>query len=278
MTELQRRLGAWTRPDLHRKGLSRGDIDRMIDTGRLHRAGDTWLTTDSTPPDVVAALESGHRLTCISALRHHDVWTPIARGRHEMGRRCACAPHSDVVRHGYLRTWPDHQPIASLPLALHHCTSCLDGDDAAILFESVLARRLMGRSEVDALVASLPVRVQKRLGSLNGLAESGTETKVRRFFERRGIRVTPQVHIGGVGRVDLLVGDLLVIECDSRQFHTGQLEYATDRRRDLELVRRGFQVVRLTWEMVMLHWGATQLHLQGLIGERKHLARRRRSA
>lgn len=277
MTALQQRLAVWTRPELRRKGMSRRRIDHLIIEGRLRPAGAQWLTTPTTPEDVAASLRSGHRLTCASALRYHGAWTPLHSGRHEMGPRCRCVTPGDEVRHGFLDTWPDAEPIAPIELALRHSASCLGVENAAILLESVLARRLMGRAEVESVVASLPRRFQRSLGRLDERAESGTETTVRRLFERRGVRVAPQARIAGVGRVDLLVGDVLVIECDSRQFHTGELEYGNDRRRDVELVRQGFHVVRLTWEMVMLHWEATRDFLLGLIRDRIHVRRRRRA-
>jgi very-short-patch-repair endonuclease len=61
------------------------------------------------------------------------------------------------------------------------------------------------------------------------------------------------VRIRGVGRVDLVIGDRLVIECDSREFHDKADSYAADRARDLELLRQGYREIRLTYAQVVYH-------------------------
>lgn len=276
MTPPPPRLPVWTRAELRDRGLSRRAVDRLIAEGRLHPAGRRWLLERTCPEDVAAALRTGHRLTCASALRHHGAWTPIIDRRHETAPRCTCTPSKDAIPHRYLHTWPDDHPITTIPLALRHAGLCLPADSAAVLFESVLSRHLLHPDDVDGVLAALPDRFRGPIGRLDPLAESGTETLVRRIFTRRHVAVRSQVWIPGVGRVDLLVGDLLVIECDSRQFHTSREQYADDRRRDLELHRRGYVVVRLTWEMVMLASEATQARLDELSAARRHVHRRRR--
>src|SRR5665647_786535 len=72
-----------------------------------------------------------------------------------------------------------------------------------------------------------------------------------------GYKVRPQVVIPGVGRVDLLVGESLIIECDSHAHHTGETNYRGDRRRDLSATADDYRVVRLTWEQCFLTWPTT---------------------
>ena len=60
----------------------------------------------------------------------------------------------------------------------------------------------------------------------------------------------------GVRRVDLLIGDRLVIELDGRAFHSGE-DFERDRRQDLELALRGYVVIRLSYRMVVHDWDAT---------------------
>ena len=83
---------------------------------------------------------------------------------------------------------------------------------------------------------------------------SGLETLARLHLRGHNLQVRSQVQIMGVGRVDLVVGDRLVLELDSRAHHTDHDAYERDRARDLELVRRGYLVVRVTYLQVMTGW------------------------
>jgi predicted transcriptional regulator of viral defense system len=64
-----------------------------------------------------------------------------------------------------------------------------------------------------------------------------------------------QRNVGGsltpVGRVDFLYKVArLVIEADSRRYHTSWLDQVADRRRDLQLTAAGFHVIRVTWHQL----------------------------
>ena len=86
----------------------------------------------------------------------------------------------------------------------------------------------------------------------------------------RGLRVRTQVPIAGVGAVDVLVGDRLVIELDGSEFHSGSREFANDRRRDLELARRGYRVIRLSFSQVMTDWDACEAVILRLVRAGEH--------
>lgn len=96
---------------------------------------------------------------------------------------------------------------------------------------------------------------------------------VRVMLSSRGVPVRPQVHVPGVGRVDLLVGESLIIECDSEEHHAGIID--KDRRRDMMARRLGYTVVRLSWQQVWCTWEETRAFLADLIRTRRHLMRPR---
>ena len=66
-----------------------------------------------------------------------------------------------------------------------------------------------------------------------------------------------QVSIDGVGRVDVLIGDRLVLELERRSHHLAD-NYRTDRARDLEPFRQGFTVLRVSYRRVMYDWPAVE--------------------
>ena len=108
------------------------------------------------------------------------------------------------------------------------------------------------------------------LDLVDGGCQSGTETIVRMLLRSRRHGHRTQVWIDGVGRVDILVGDRLIIEIDGAGFHTGA-EFERDRRRDYELIMRGYLVLRLSYDMVMTEWDAVQRGVLDLLDRGEHL-------
>lgn len=96
---------------------------------------------------------------------------------------------------------------------------------------------------------------------------------MRNFLQSRQVSVQPQVFIPQLGRVDLLVGTSLIIECDSQEFHSQPLNVAEDRRRDQVALRLGYTVVRLSYRDVWFQWEKTQEYISNLLKKRVHRRR-----
>lgn len=160
-----------------------------------------------------------------------------------------------------------------LRLTLTHAINCLEPEHAAILLESAREKRLLGADDIAELLERTTSRRRRDIGAVRGTAGSGSETRVRRYLERKGVRVTAQAAVFDAGRVDLLVGDRLIIECDSREHHTSADAYQNDRGRDAMSLRGGYLVLRLTWEWIWLHWTQTCELLDDLIRRRVHRGR-----
>ncbi|MFL0455740.1 hypothetical protein ACH0CV_00090 [Brachybacterium paraconglomeratum] len=287
---------------LRAQGVARAELLRRTAHGE-HRTVRPWYVTDAAPTDLLALLELGLRPTCLDAASLHGVWTPPHTGVHVFRPRMLRLPPEleDVrelplrrgrmngtgkrplqrlVLHGpELRSWPDDDPVPDLGLVLEHAARCLPTVKAAVLMESSLQRRLIGRGQLEQLLLRLPKDIRRPLSRVRGDAESGTETAVRWWFESRGIGVKTQVRFPyDARRVDLLVGRNWIIECDSREFHDDPLSYAEDRARDLYLESIGYRVTRLTWEQVFLHWPDTRRKLQTILSRGDHRRELRRSA
>ncbi|MFC0675099.1 endonuclease domain-containing protein [Brachybacterium hainanense] len=153
---------------------------------------------------------------------------------------------------------------------LEHGARCLPIPEAAGIVESALEKGLLSGSGLEQLLARLPRDVRRALSRVRGDAGSGTETTVRWWFKSRRIPVRAQVTVPGAGRVDLLVGESWVIECDSHRFHEIPGQYAEDRRRDLVLRALGFTVTRLTGEQVFLSWPQTARMLEAVYRRGDH--------
>ena len=128
-------------------------------------------------------------------------------------------------------------------------------------------RRLDANGGVDARTAEAIMRL---LAAIDGSCESGVESIVRLALRRRRVRMRPQVTIPGVGRVDLVVGDRLVIECDGFEWHGTRRAFEEDRRRDLALAARGYHPVRLTYSRVLNAWPDVERELLMLVRRGEH--------
>lgn len=76
-----------------------------------------------------------------------------------------------------------------------------------------------------------------------------------------GVRVRQKVQIGP-DRVDFVLGDRLIVELDSREFHEKERDYA----RDARLVARGYRVLRFSYRQVMFEWPTVLAAVSAAIG------------
>ena len=245
--------------DLIAAGWSGHDIQRARSAGSLVRLRQGWYSHPRADERAARAVRAGGALGCASALAFHGAWDVSGTTVHVHTDHNHTAP----LPSGLIRcpgTEPDDrapvQAVDDLETALRTASRCLDDELFTTCCDSLLHRRMMTMEQMARTLRGRP-------GPLAALqqcdrSESGTETLVRLRLRRRGVRVRTQVVVQGIGRVDLLVGERLVIEVDSRAHHTGEERYRADRARDLALMARGFLVIRLTYEQVMFDWPATE--------------------
>ncbi|MHB1009402.1 MAG: endonuclease domain-containing protein [Propionibacteriaceae bacterium] len=240
-------------------GWTRHAIREAIARGSLRRLSRGWYDAGGCSGDELAAAARGGRIGCLTALRDHGVWVPPTTHPHLITPRWQRAGvtgiHHPLPRG---RLWEReairYDVVECLSQVLRHH----DVETSLIVLESACHLRLVSEATVSELIAERPKPVTEQLARFDARSESGTETRVRLFLARLGYRVRPQVRILGVGRVDLLVGESLIVECDSHAHHTGEAHYRGDRSRDLHAAALGYRVVRLTWEQVFLTWTDTQ--------------------
>lgn len=271
---LHRDLHVRRRHELLAAGLTSHGIRTAVERGLLIATGSGFYATPATPHKVLTALIAGTRLTCRDGAAIHGLWTPLSSDQllHVACRR-SIAPraHTAHLATGhYVRTWPTTEAVLPLLDCLAHAARCLSHLDALILLESALNLDKLSRDELEVFLDALPARTRRDIGPVSALSQSGTETIVARFFRSKRVPVHQQVTIAGVGRPDMLIGDRLIVECDSRTHHDSPSAYESDRRRDMHLAARGFLVLRLTWQAVMLHWEQTRAVLEDIIARGGH--------
>ncbi|WP_278972158.1 DUF559 domain-containing protein [Mobiluncus mulieris] len=152
-----------------------------------------------------------------------------------------------------------------LEVMRHH-----DPETALILLESAVYNRHIRFYEGEALIAQLSAKKRHSLRHFTNGAQSGSETRVRLFFNQRGIAVKTQEYLNAVGWVDLLVGKSLIVECDSLSHHTQTAEYHNDRVRDLNARLLGYQVLRLSYPQIWRDWGNTKKMLARILATKRY--------
>lgn len=68
-----------------------------------------------------------------------------------------------------------------------------------------------------------------------------------------GIRGAHQVEFPGIGRVDLVIDDRVVVEWDGGHHRTAE-QQSEDCRRDAYLATLGYRVLRFSYHLVMNEW------------------------
>lgn len=192
----------------------------------------------------------------------------MRRSRHHAGKRLPpgirdCQPR--ITSSSRL-----NRPVDSIGQALLCALHCVDGDEAVAIMDSILNRGALTIDDLIDLMEGEWKTHRALLDHVDARAESGTESLVRRRLARLGIKARIQVEIDGVGRVDLLVGDLLIVEVDSVAHHTSVANYQKDRARDKRAVALGYRVLRLTYEEVMDDWAEVERQVLHLVRARKH--------
>ena len=262
-------------------GVPHSDVRRARAAGAVVQIRERWFGVPDAPTDVVRAVQVGGSLTAASVLRLEGVWlrddpmlhvrVPRTAGRlwSPDGRR---DPLDRTAHRVCLHYRSDPPPVTvrdPLTLALAELAACASRLDTVVALDSALSVGRIDRHGLDEVRQLMLVSRREIVDLVDPGCQSGTETIVRLLLRGRQVRHRTQVWIDGVGRVDLLVGDRLVIEIDGAGFHTGA-EFERDRRRDFELVMRGYLVLRLSYSLVMSDWDTVSEGVLALIERGEH--------
>lgn len=279
----------WTRSELIGSGMKPRDISAAIRSGALVRSRQDRYLAREAPPRLIEAVRVGGRLGCISLLAVLGVFVfdsstlhvHMARGASRMRSSESRERRLPVrgSRRGVVLHW---HPLIDEPTsgcvgaidALIHAVRCQGPRHAIATLDSALNLGLITVGQLADVFAGLPRRFRVLRGFVDGRAQSGPETLVRLMALSLGCAVELQVRFDGVGFVDLVLDGWLVVECDSKEFHSSWQQQLVDYRRDRLLAQRGFSVLRLTAADILYEPETVLASLKGLTGSRS--ARRAR--
>ncbi len=280
-----RQHGVVARSQLLAGGVSADAIDRRVQAGRLralHRG--VYLAGPTAPPlaaEMAAALACGPSavLSHGTAARLWRIPGTAAAGPIEVMARAGDPrkPGLLVRRVTTLRvdevTTLDGIPITTPARTLYDLAGVLDGRGLERALAEALALRLTTPQELRRLLARHP----RGPGSpeLRALLDRGEPARTRSEAEerlldlvRRGKLPEPEVNVRVAGhQVDLLWRkQRLVVEVDGFAFHSSQLAFERDRRRDAELMAAGLRVMRVTWRRLQEEPDAALVDLVRALG------------
>lgn len=265
MSKLQRRIqelgGLAATHELLASGFGRETLRGATRTGEVRRIRKGWYLHPDTPAAVANAARVGGRATCATAVEHAGLWLHVHPAEvHVAVRRNACQlrdprdyrrrePQAGAIVH-----WTDHDRSGSrlvVPLseAIRQLAECVGGEEAFVAAESALAAGILRQADLRRSLAALPsallVPVSRAAGSSESITEAVFVFRARLF----GVRIRQQMQIGA-DRVDVVLGDRLVVELDGRAFHEKERDYA----RDARVGARGYRILRFSYRQVMFEW------------------------
>lgn len=244
--------------------MSPSSLHRAVKCGAVSRPTRGVLALHGTAQDAVVVAALGGWLTCVSLLRR---WKVPLRESPASPHLCLSVDHHRATTSGVLRDVVIHRlglvPDASararscgvsattVATALEVASNCLTPLDHLIAADGALRMGLIERGDLFFTRRGTKARGRWLERYADSRADSLLETVARWALTDAGFRVESQVAIPGVGRVDLVVEDAIVVELDGREHHADWEAFAADRGRDRSLIAWGLKVLRFTYSDVL---------------------------
>lgn len=238
----------------------------LVAENRVNKFGYGCYGLPGTPHALIAARCTSGLLTCSSALRalgvrtlnpSRDVHISLPKNRGILRKH-----HPDLSLRIHREPLPEHPlarpphtlnlPVMPTPSILVRSALCLPEHDFIVALDACLEKELVTKAEV-LMQLSHPVHrhVRKLVREGSETSQSVTESLARLELQRAGYDPKPQAWIDGVGFVDLLIADAIVVELDGFAYHRDREQFRNDRRRDRELNQRLYRVLRYAFEDIV---------------------------
>ncbi|QJU53264.1 DUF559 domain-containing protein [Herbiconiux sp. KACC 21604] len=268
-------------------GVSTREVRASVRRGEVVRVRQGWLALAGADRELAGAVRVGGCLSCTSVLRRHGIWCAhdrrlhvrlapnVGRVRSPLDRRLPLS-HDHAVR-VHRPAWASASTRAAddIVTALAQAVVCQSRLDAVASLDSALNQRLITPAQLEQALGLLPAKHRAYGLLVDGTAQSGLETKARLALRSRGVRVRSQVWVPEVGRVDLVVGDRLVVELDGWEWHSRPADFEEDRRRSRGLAAQGFRELRFSYRQVTHDWAECERVVLALVRADEHLWRSR---
>ncbi|MFZ2965239.1 MAG: DUF559 domain-containing protein [Rhodoglobus sp.] len=283
--DVHRRGGVAATHELLRDGHTSYRLTAAVRRGEVIRARQGHYVCPHLSPPEIEAVRVGGRLSGSSGARHYGIWAPPERRLIVLVRPDARALRtrldprarlSDAADPRVRVEWADRgTPGTRTVASVAACIRMIALRESALVAfasaESALFTGHLSRAQLRRVVASLPRSRHGLLYAAGPKSESGGESLLAYLLLRAGIDFRQQVGVAGVGRVDLVVGERLVVEVDGAEFHTDVASFEEDRRRDAALSTLGFRVLRFSYRQVERRPGEVMGALRAAMARGDHV-------
>lgn len=253
---------------LRARRVSSRRLTDAIRSGALIRPRRGWVAVPTADPELIRAAGEGVVITCISLARRRGLWVLKEPEWH-----VAAPSHAGHVGlPGAVMHW--RAPLVPRPPGsledeienmLVQVALCQPDEAAQAIWESALRT---GRADIDRLRnLPLPERASRLCDQVTPWSDSGLETIAVVRLRWLGLPLRPQIWIAG-HRVDLLIGDRLVLQIDGGT-HVGA-QRDSDNRHDAELRLRGYHVIRVGYRQVVESWPEVQALIMAAVAAGLH--------
>lgn len=194
------------------------------------------------------AVAAGGRLACVSELRRLGVWVIERNVVH-----IQFAPHgsrrapSSAICHWRTPDSSATRTAVSPAEAITQAASCIPFGELVAAIDSALRQDLVQAGQL----AGRSTTIDRALAMADARAESGLESLIRMLLVELGLGFRLQAVITGVGRVDFLVEERVVVEADGDEFHGSAPARARDRIRDAAAVAAGYSALRFDYAQIV---------------------------
>lgn len=252
-------------------GFGRAAIDRALAGNELTRVRRGWIAVPDADPYLTAAASAGVVLSCVTEARRRGLWVPDDTVQH-----VAAAPHAGHVRvRGGTRVHRARPVVPRHPDALEDeienvltlVSVCQPYETARAIWESALNKQLVELRAIRRL--QLGPTARRLCAEVDRFADSGLESFAVHRLRWMRLPLRRQVWIAG-RRVDLLIGERLVLQIDGGH-HVGAQREA-DTAHDAELMLLGYHVIRVGYAAMVDDWPAVQARIMRAVAQGLHLA------
>lgn len=261
--------------ELRAAGRTRRWIERAVHVGVLVRVRrGTYVHAAACDPARTAASHGG-AMGCVTAARHLGMWVldddPSVhvwlggRGHAYHPAACGCVEHWDD---GELQ---NTLTPAAVPRVLRQILRCRGVVEFFVALESALRQRLIAAAGLRWLRAHTNDTAREAIDFAREDADSGLESLFRWRLRAVELDLRCQVFIVGVGRVDFLIGDRLIVEIDGKGNHAGHVERHRDLMRDASAAVWDYTTLRFDYAMVVHDWETVEAAILAQLAASHHL-------
>lgn len=257
--------------DLRDAGHSRRTIDGLRADGTLTKAGRGWVALPGADPYLVAAARAGIVLTCVTAAARRGLWMPEGIATPHVGAPAHSSRAAPLPARVHWATplVPRHPSSLVDPIenVLQIVATCQPYEHALAVWESALHQK---HTDIDLLRGyAWGPAARRLLAEAQPWSDAGLETYVLPRLRWLRLPLRQQMWLYG-HRVDLLIGDRLVLQIDGGT-HVGR-QRESDIAHDAELRLRGYTVFRVGYRQVIHDWPTVQDLLMRAVAQHLHRA------